>query len=209
MSAKWNSTLKKTRNALRILLVAATACFGSLSWADPIRIATFNASLSRKGPGLLLRDIQVAKDDQLRNVIAIIQTVRPDILLLNEFDHDYENLALIAFVDLLAQDADGRQGIRYPHFYAPPQNTGVPSGMDLNGDGKLGGPADAHGFGNFRGQYAMALVSRFPLDTEAAKDFSAVLWKDIPNADMPKDPDGTPLPTAEAAAVIRLSSKGH
>lgn len=57
-----------------------------MSHAEPIRVATFNASLSRKGPGLLLRDIQVGKNKQLRNVIAIIQTVRPDILLLNEFD---------------------------------------------------------------------------------------------------------------------------
>lgn len=193
----------------RWALAAAFACVSAVSHAEPIRVATFNASLSRKGPGLLLRDIQVGKDKQLRNVIAIIQTVRPDILLLNEFDHDYENLALVAFLNLLAKDTDGRKGIRYPHFYAPPQNVGLPSGVDLNGDGKLGGPADAHGFGNFRGQYAMALVSRFPIDTAKTRDFSTLLWKDMPNADMPKNPDGSPFPTAEAAAIMRLSSKGH
>lgn len=194
---------------VRWALAAAFACVSAMSHAEPIRVATFNVSLARKGPGLLLRDIQVGKNDQLRKVIAIIQTVRPDILLLNEFDHDFENLALIAFLDLLAKDTDGRDGIRYPHFYAPSQNVGLPSGKDLNGDGKLGGPADAHGFGHFRGQYAMALVSRFPIDAASAKDFSGVLWKDIPSADMPKNADGSPFPTADAAAVMRLSSKGH
>jgi hypothetical protein len=180
-----------------------------MSQADPVRIATYNSSLSRKGPGLLLRDIQVQKDEQLRNVVAIIQTTRPEVLLLNEFDHDYENLALTAFLDLLAQDTDDRKGIRYPHFYAPPQNVGVPSGFDLDGDGKLGGPGDAFGFGNFRGQYAMALISRYPIDTAAAKEFSTLLWQDIPNADMPKNTHGNPFPNAEAVAVMRLSSKGH
>lgn len=194
---------------IRWAWASAFACISAMSHAEPLRVATFNVSLSRKGPGLLLRDIQVGKDKQLRNVTAIIQTVRPDILLLNEFDHDYENLALRAFLDLLAQDADGRKGIRYPHFYAPPQNVGVPSGLDLDGNGKLGGPGDAYGFGNFRGQYAMALVSRFPIDTANTQDFADLLWQDIPNVDMPKNPDGTPFPTAQAAAVMRLSSKGH
>ena len=193
----------------RWALAAAFACVSAMSFAEPIRVATFNTSLTRKGPGLLLRDIRGLKDTQIRNVMAIIQTVRPDILLINEFDHDYENLALREFLDLLAQDAGDRKGIRYPYFYAPPQNVGVPSGLDLNGDGKLGGPADAYGFGNFRGQYAMAFVSKFPIKTDAAKDFADVLWKHIPNAEMPKAADGSDFPSSQALHAIRLSSKGH
>jgi len=193
----------------RWALAAAFACVSAASFAEPIRVATFNTSLTRKGPGLLLRDIRKLKDSQIRNVMAIIQTVRPDILLINEFDHDYENLALREFLDLLAQDAGERKGIRYPYFCAPPQNVGVPSGWDLNGDGKLGGPADAYGFGNFRGQYAMALVSKFPIQTDAAKDFSEVLWNQIPNAEMPKAADGSDFPSYPALHIMRLSSKGH
>ena len=193
----------------RWALAAAFACVSAASFAEPIRVATFNTSLTRKGPGLLLRDIRKLKDSQIRNVMAIIQTVRPDILLINEFDHDYENLALREFLDLLAQDAGERKGIRYPYFYAPPQNVGVPSRLDLNGDGKLGGPADAYGFGNFRGQYAMALVSKFPIQKDAAKDFSEVLWNQIPNAEMPKAADGSDFPSYPALHIMRLSSKGH
>ncbi len=193
----------------RWALAAAFACVSAASFAEPIRVATFNTSLTRKGPGLLLRDIRKLKDSQIRNVMAIIQTVRPDILLINEFDHDYENLALREFLDLLAQDVGARKGIRYPYFYAPPQNVGVPSGLDLNGDGKLGGPADAYGFGNFRGQYAMALVSKFPIQTDDAKDFSDVLWKQIPNAEMPKAADGSDFPSYPALHIMRFSSKGH
>ncbi len=193
----------------RWVLITAFVWVSTALHAEPVRIATFNASLTRKGPGLLLRDIQQLNDPQIRNVVAIIQTVRPDILLINELDHDYENLALIAFLDLLAQDIGDRKGIRYPYTYAPPQNVGLPSGMDMNGDGKLGGPADAHGFGNFRGQYAMALVSRYPVLLAEAKDFSEILWKDVPDTDLPRNADGSLFPTDAAANSLRLSSKGH
>jgi len=193
----------------RSALIAVFTCLSAMSQADPIRVATFNASLSRKGPGLLLRDATLDKDTQIQNVVAIIQTVRPDILLINEFDFDYEGLALKAFLKLVAKDTDGRKGLRYPHFYAPPQNTGVPSDHDLDGDGKLGGPGDAFGFGFYRGQYSMALVSRFPMDRENTRDFSKLLWKDFPNADMPTHKDGSPFPNTEAAEIMRLSSKGH
>lgn len=194
---------------MRILLATALCLASFAATADPIRVATFNAALTRKGPGLLLRDILKGKDTQISAVVAIIQTVRPDILLINELDHDYENLALRAFLDLLALDTDGRDGLRYPYFYAPPQNTGVPSGQDLDGDGRLGGPADAYGFGYFRGQYAMALVSRFPINTDQARDFSDLLWKQIPDAQMPKAADGSAFPSYDALHVMRLSSKAH
>ncbi|WP_216635935.1 endonuclease/exonuclease/phosphatase family protein [Neptunicoccus sediminis] len=194
---------------MRMLLVVALCLSGLAAAADTIRIASFNAALSRKGPGLLLRDIEQGKDAQINAVVAILQTVRPDILLINELDHDYENLALTAFLRRLNQDTEGRSALDYPYFYAPPQNTGVPSGRNLDGDGRLGGPADNYGFGYFRGQYAMALVSRFPLDTDAARDFSDVLWKQVPDAKMPKAADGTTFPSYEALHAMRLSSKSH
>lgn len=194
---------------MRVLLVVALCLSGLAAAADTIRIASFNAALSRKGPGLLLRDIERGKDAQIKAVVAILQTVRPDILLINELDHDYENLALKAFLHRLNQDTEGRTALDYPYFYAPPQNTGVPSGRDLDGDGRLGGPADNYGFGYFRGQYAMALVSRLPLDTEKARDFSELLWKQVPDAEMPKAEDGSAFPSYEALHAMRLSSKSH
>ena len=43
--------------------------------------------------------------------------------------------------------------------------------MDLDRDGKTDGPGDAFGFGKFPGQYAMALLSRHPLDVERIRTF--------------------------------------
>ncbi len=190
-------------------LTAILLLVSGAAWAEPIRIATFNASLSRNGPGVLLDKILGGKDKQIIAVARIIKTVRPDILLINELDHDYENLALKAFLKVLEKDEGEFKGIAYLHFFAPPQNTGVPSGLDLNGDGKLGGPADAFGYGRFRGQYGMALISRFPIDTGQALDFSELLWIDFPQANLPTKPDGQSFLSLEASAVMRLSSKGH
>jgi len=54
----------------RAALCAALIAVQSLpAWAEPIRVATYNAELSRKGPGLLLRDILRGKDDQLAAVV--------------------------------------------------------------------------------------------------------------------------------------------
>jgi endonuclease/exonuclease/phosphatase family metal-dependent hydrolase len=194
---------------MRCLLTVVFLLLTGAVLAEPFRVATFNASLSRRGPGVLLADIQGGKDRQIIAVARIIQTVRPDILLLNELDHDYENRALKAFLNLLAQDGDGYRGIVYPHFFAPPQNTGVPSGLDLNGDGRLGGPADAFGYGKFRGQYAMALVSRFPIDRDNVRNFTDLLWKDVTPDLLPFDAQGRPFPSEQVHNAARLSSKGH
>lgn len=186
-----------------LVLLAGVAC------AEPVRVATFNTALSQRGPGVLLDKIIKAKDRKIITVARIIKTVRPDILLINELDHDYENRTLRAFLALLAQDDGEYQGITYPYFFAPPQNTGVPSGVDLNGDGKVGGPEDSFGYGKFRGQYAMALVSRFPVLGDQAKDFSTLKWAGLAFAPMPSYPDGKPFPSGRAQAVMRFSSKGH
>ncbi|MEO1530958.1 MAG: endonuclease/exonuclease/phosphatase family protein, partial [Pseudomonadota bacterium] len=54
-----------------------------------IRVAQFNAALNRPGAGVLLADIRKGHP-QVSAVAAIIRAVRPDILLLNEFDRDAE-----------------------------------------------------------------------------------------------------------------------
>ena len=174
-------------------------CFlATFSFADSVRVATFNVSLGRRGPGVLLKAIASGEDAQVAAVTAIIQRVRPDVLLLNEFDHDYLNLALTKFSKALAA---GDSGIIYPHFFARAGNEGVPSGADLDENGRLGEWADARGFGRFPGSEGMALLSRFPIDTQAARSFNAVTWGAVPAAlsskshwDVPiKMPDGRRL----------------
>lgn len=169
-----------------------------------IRVAVFNASLSRRGPGLIWKAI-VENRDQPLAVAAIIRKVRPDILVLLELDHDPEGLALNALADRFAAGVeDGPEGVAYPHRFAAPVNTGRPTGLDLDGDGRRAGPGDAQGWGAFPGQYGMAVLSRLPLEVGAARLFQRLLWRDMPGALMPAEalPDG-------AADILRLSSKSH
>ena len=171
-----------------------------------MRVATFNVSLGRRGPGVLLKGIMSGKDAQVSAVVAIIQRVRPDILLLNEFDGDFTNLALRAFREVLDS---GERAITYPYFYAPMGNEGMPSWLDLDGDGSMGEWADAFGFGRFPGSEGMALMSRFPIDAQAAHSFSLLKWRDLPNAALPVDAIGEAYLPENVVAEFRLSSKSH
>ena len=180
-----------------VLLCAASAA------AEPIRVATFNASLSRNGPGVLVGDL-LAQTPETALAVDVIAQVRPDILLLNEVDYDAGGEAAG-----LLRAALAARGLELSHRFLAPSNTGVPSGVDLNGDGTATGPADAHGFGRFPGQYGMLLLSRFPIAEADSATFQTLLWRDPPGATLPVTPAGAPFPSAEAHALWRLSSKSH
>ncbi len=176
--------------------------------ADSIRVATFNTSLySDKAGGLIER---LRHDDAAaRKIAAVIQHQRPDLLLLNEFDYDAEGLAADLFQEnYLAKPQFGQKPVTYRYRYFAPVNTGVPSGFDLNKDGKTGGD-DAFGFGKHPGQYGMLVLSQFPIDPRSVRTFRKFLWKDMPRALAPVNADGTPWYSAEAWNVFRLSSKSH
>ncbi len=179
----------------------------------PVRFATFNASLNRFSAGQLIEDLSTPDDTQAQAVAEIIQRTRPDVLLINEFDFDEEGRAAELFQDnYLSVSQNGADPIHYPHRFLAPSNTGIPSGFDLNNDGTVGGPDDAFGFGFFPGQYGMLVLSRFPIDRRNVRTFRLFLWKDMPGALLPDDPD-TPQPadwySPEELAVFRLSSKSH
>jgi hypothetical protein len=187
------------------LFLAILLSFASVAGAETLRLATFNADLSRAAPGLLLRDLTRGDADAER-VAAIVKAVRPDILLITKFDHDPRGRALKVFRDLLRA---GKDGIDYPHLFAGPVNAGVPSGHDLDRDGKLMGWNDGFGFGRFPGEGGMAILSRHRIDEAGIRTFREFLWRDLPDHLMPVHPDNTPWPTAEAQAVMRLSSRAH
>jgi len=140
---------------------------------DTLRVGMFNVSLGRAGPGILLKDMLSGEDAQITGLVQIIQHIRPDILLLNEFDHDFRGLALAAFQQTLAH---GENGIVYGYSFAPAGNAGRPSGLDLDGNGKRGEWADAVGFGRFPGSEGMALLSRLPIDLAGARSFANLDW---------------------------------
>jgi hypothetical protein len=181
--------------------------------SPPLRIATFNCSLNRATGGGLIRSLSTPDDTQARAVAEIIQRVNPDVLLLQEFDHDADGEALRLFqTHYLARAQNGAQPVSYAYTFSASSNTGVPSGFDLDRDGRVAGGGDALGFGEFPGQYGMVVLSRYAIDAAAARTFRKFLWRDLPGALLPDDPS-TPAAgdwySPEALAVLPLSSKSH
>ena len=168
------------------------------AFAETLRIATYNIEMSRAGPGLLLRDLQKADDPTIEAAVQVVVALRADVLVLTGFDYDLDQVALAAFCDALAA-----KGVSYPYRFAAKPNTGVATGLDLDGDGLLGGAGDAQGWGRFLGQGGMAVLSRLPIRTGEMRDFSGFLWRDLPGALLFEGM------TPEAAAVQRLSTTGH
>ena len=178
-----------------------------------VRFATFNASLNRAAEGELVADLSTPDDPQAQAVAEIVQRVRPDVLLVNEFDFDAAGLAARLFQrNYLSVGHNGAAPIHYPFRFVAPSNTGIPSGFDLDNNGSVGGPNDAFGFGAYPGQFGMAVFSRFPILRRHVRTFQLFLWKDMPGALLPDDP-ATPAPadwySPEELAVFRLSSKSH
>lgn len=192
----------------------------SVQPAEPtaVRFATWNVSMFRPTLGELLADLQTGTDPQATAAATVIAAQAPDVLLLNEFDYDAEGAALQAFVDLYLDPAFGGQS-PYEFRWVAPSNTGVHSGLDLNGDGRLDTTPgsqdygnDSLGFGVFEGQYGFAVLSRYPIVTDDIRTFQNLRWADMPDALLP-DNAATPEPadfySADALALFRLSSKNH
>ncbi|WP_261196287.1 endonuclease/exonuclease/phosphatase family protein [Pseudoruegeria sp. SHC-113] len=160
-----------------------------------MRIATYSSELTRRGPGLLLRDILSRKDPQIEATLAVLLATRPDVLLLTDFDQDPDSLAAQALAQRLAE-----AGLALPHVYTGPSPRGMPSGLDLDGDGRLGEPEDSIGFGQFPGNGGMAVLSRFPF-LPGARDLSGVMWSALPG--------NLRADVAQKVADQPLSSSGH
>lgn len=168
-----------------------------------VRFATFNASLNRTTEGQLVQDLSTGDNAQARNVAETIQRADPDVVLVNEFD--YSRKAARLFRDnYLAVGQRGADPVKYPYHYIAPSNTGVPSGYDLNNDGTVGGGDDAYGFGEFPGQYGMAVYSKYPIDTGRVRTFQDFRWADMPGNRIPED-----FYSADERTALRLSSKSH
>ena len=138
----------------------------------------------------MLRDL--GRDDpQIDATRAIINAIRPDILLLTNIDHDYDGFALAILSKQL--------GYAY-HFTAAP-NAGKMTSLDLDLNGKTGEPRDAQGYGRFAGDGGMAVLSAWPI--AEVTDLTDMLWTDLPEA---TPPEGWP---ADVLAIQRLSSVNH
>jgi hypothetical protein len=197
---------------MRLLTLLLLLIMTSAGCAKTVRFATFNASLNRDKEGQLVADLSTPGNVQAGKVASIIQTVRPDILLINEFDYDDSGRAAALFQqNYLAVSRDGSKPIAYNYVYVAPTNTGVPSSLDLNNDGTVnttpgtrGYGEDCLGFGAFPGQFGFVIFSKYPIHHDRIRTWQKFLWKDLPDTRMPRD-----FYTAAAQDVLPLSSKNH
>jgi endonuclease/exonuclease/phosphatase family metal-dependent hydrolase len=188
-----------------------------------LRVAAFNASMeggnyvvgdSEPTGGELPRVLASGDHPQLRNIARIIQSVRPDILLLNEFDYTADPQGAIdAFRQRYLSIAQGdAAAINYPHAFSAPVNTGVDSGFDLNRDGSASGRGqDAWGYGLYPGQYGMVLLSRYPLQRDRVRTFRSFRWQDMPGNLLTAmvDASGDAWYPPAVRERMPLSSKSH
>lgn len=201
--------------------------FSSLICAQPLKVATFNVSMEStnyKALGLapsaevLKRVLSDGEHQQVKNIAEIIQRVKPDILLLNEFDYIADtSQGIESFVKhYLNVPQNGQQAVDYKFFYVSTVNTGEPSIFDLDNNGKkekYGG--DAYGYGLYPGQYGMAVLSKYPIETTDIRTFQTFMWQHMPNAQKPitpaSDANEKPKPwySDDEWQAFRLSSKSH
>ncbi len=193
--------------AMLVAVLAATGAAAPSSQND-IRFATFNASLNRSAEGLLVEHLSNPNVDdvfrrQARNVAEVIQRVRPDVLLINEFD--FAPAAVQLFHDNFLQvSQNGAAPIKYRYSFIAPSNTGIPTGKDLDNNGTVGGGNDAFGFGAFPGQFGMVVYSKYKIATDDVRTFQLFRWKDMPGNLIP-----TPFYSPDEVDILRLSSKSH
>jgi hypothetical protein len=162
-----------------------------------LRIAFWRVDFGARGPGDALAQIS-AERPHTTAMAQVIARLKPDILVLSGVDYDMGNATLGSMRALI-----GAQGHELRHIFAPVPNAGVPSGMDLNGDGIIHGPDDAYGYGEFAGARALAVLSRYPFDLDTLRDFTRFPWRDLPNAKLYTGA------TAKALAQHRLPSKAQ
>lgn len=201
---------------LGMLTGMSTSLWAENSGAENIRIASMNVSLYGKSAGQVHARLAGGADAQAIRLAQVIRAVRPDILLLCEIDHEPDGATLNRFVDLYLNASDPSVGgdkslpIDYPHRWSIPTNTGLIADVDLNDDGRQTLPTDAWGFGVYPGQYAMAVLSRFPIDRNALRTFQTFRWANLPDALRPIDPEtAAPFYAFAIWTKLRLSSKNH
>ncbi|TQM17937.1 endonuclease/exonuclease/phosphatase family protein [Pseudoxanthomonas sp. 3HH-4] len=205
------------------MILALAACSGFIPHSDnhgttgpALRVATYNTSLFSDEAGGVIRQLE-GNSAHARKIAAVLQKVRPDLVLLNEFDYDDAHRAADLFQQRYLEVAQpgGGEPLRYPYRYLAPVNTGVPSGLDLDRNGSVGGAGrergnDAWGYGLHPGQYGMLVLSRFPIDEYQVRTFQLLRWSALPGAVNPVDPTtATAFYTDAAWKQLRLSSKSH
>ena len=202
--------------------LAAGTAGANETHTETVTFATYNVV------DLRTEQVQSPGDEQAAAAARVIQEIRPDVLVLNELTNNRQASRVKdvpsspsnarAFVDnyLTVPQRSDLDGIEYPETVMPKTNTGVHSGLDLDNDGTVDDTPgdrtygnDAYGFGEFPGQYGLAVLSRFPVRREEIRTFRTFLWKDMPDSFLPRNPSTEMYLSAAEAEEFRLSSKTH
>ena len=106
--------------------------------------------------------------------------------------------------------------------FPPPIVAAAPASLsgcvyaDLNNNGHAvttvgssGYADDALGFGDFPGQHAIALFSKYPILDSQIRSFQFFKWKDMPGNLLTNDAALSTYYSADEQAALRLSSKNH
>ncbi|WWE57363.1 endonuclease/exonuclease/phosphatase family protein [Parasalinivibrio latis] len=162
--------------------------------------------MSYDRPGELNRLLN-ERQQRFCNIAGVIRTVRPDVILLCEFDHpgvggDDGAVAVFIREYLNTNDGDG-EPIDYPHVYCPSSNTGLPL-KETSAKSTVIQPEEAHGFGLHHGQYGFVLLSRYPILFEEIRSWQQFRWQKMPGNRMPEG-----FYDSVTEQTLRLSSKNH
>ena len=214
--------------AILLLLVFPPVAEAQETRPRALRVMTMNAQ------DIASSDLDGAQNPRLKRLAAIIQRVRPNVLLLSEIalDADAQNADRFVRNYLSTAQEPGLRAILY-NTVMPQSNTGIHSGFDLNNDAIIrpeppeprpsdaqGNPArqtqggrdygnDCFGFGTYPGQYAMALFvdPHLTIHHDEIRTFQRFLWKDLPDAQPPRYKGGDNFYTQQEWNQLRLSSK--
>lgn len=236
VSSSLRASRSKTPFAVAVLslvIVALIAVDATRAQQTIVRFATYNVSMTGNSTGQLDNFLSLTDPNGAFNVFGnaaeaaqVIQLVRPDVLLLNEFDYNPSSpgTALTLFQNnyLSTPQSGDAPGISYAHQYVAPMNSGLQpdddpgidgSRIDFNNDGQTsadGSANDAYGFGSHPGHFGMALLSQHPI--VGVRTFQTFQWAAMPGARLPDDPN-TPEAddwySPDELAIFRLSSKSH
>jgi len=128
----------KTKILNQIVIGVMISLSISFLTAQSLRLSLFNIKELSTAKITDVDEDGIGQNQQLIAAAKIIQNISPDVLVINEIDHDYshsDNLQLNAKRFLSSYLKSGDTPIDYEYIFTAPCNTGLLTGFDLNNDG--------------------------------------------------------------------------
>ncbi|NDK31547.1 endonuclease/exonuclease/phosphatase family protein [Nesterenkonia sp. Hz 6-5] len=168
-------------------------------------MATLHADITADSTGEdpvkdLIASLSTGNHTQARAVAQTVQMNDPDIVVLTGVSYDKEHQIAELLNSYLAAGQHSESGLDYPYTFTDGTNSGRESGVDLDGDGTIGGPGDAVGYGEYPGHYGTVIFSKYPIVEHEVRTFKEFLWSDVPDTSMTTGRD-----SSLESSVLRLN----